>query len=180
LIGGFLPNVFLERLSTVSDTISNGVPADTSIAGRFLRWQWALDAMRNYPLMGIGYGHWQIHNSFLEIGSKIGIIPAFIFIAFLIQLFIRIGKTWLSGQTQEVRRYGLIFTGLAISWMAQFLTGTVFYNPLYSVAHWLMMALGWYLLALFTVEPEAIDTANYRNITRKSNMELICDPQLRH
>jgi len=142
----YLPDVFWNRLLTIPTAVLTKTAADTSIASRFARWQWAWEAAREYPLEGIGYGHWQIHNSFLEVASKIGLIPALIFTVFFMQVLMRNLRTWRKGPTPEVRHYGLLFTAFGLTWIPQVATSTVFYNSLYSIMHWTVMALGWYLV----------------------------------
>lgn len=141
----FLPAVFWNRFATTFALIRHGATLDTSEVARIERWQWALESISNQPLIGVGYGKWLTHNVFLEIGSKIGLIPALAFAIFVIQLVGRIWQAISAGPTTEIYRYSWLFMALAITWIIQMMVEVVFFIPPFAAAHWFVMALGWYL-----------------------------------
>jgi len=149
-----LPETFQRRSATVTDFIRYGATTDTSILQHLERWQWGLKSMLSNPLTGVGYGQWLTHNVFLEIGSKIGLIPAVLFAIFIIQLITRIVKTAHAGSKPEACRYGWLFTALAAVWIVQFSVETAFSTPPFAAAYWVAMALGWYLPTIYSTEAE--------------------------
>ena len=149
-VGAFLPSTFWKRLGTAIAVVRHGVVIDTSEASRLARWDWAYESILRAPLVGEGYSHWQVHNSFLEIGSSIGLLPAIAFLVFIVQLVRRISRAALSGLSADERRYGWLFGALALTWITQMLVETVLRTPPFAAAHWIMMALGWYLPDVFS------------------------------
>lgn len=145
-----LPAVFWRRVATVTDVLRYGTIDSGDFAGRLERWRWAWLAMCQSPAVGVGYGQWLAHNIFLEIGSKIGVIPALAFGVFVAQLVCRIGRVTVKGSTESERQLGMLFLALAILWVAQMSVETVLHTPPFAAPHWVFMAIGWYL-------PEVLD-----------------------
>jgi O-antigen ligase len=148
-----LPPIFFARATTIVDAVSGNV-FDTSLISRLDRWKWGINAILSNPIWGVGYGHWLVHNIFLEIGSTIGIIPAIAFLIFVIQLVMRIARVALNRKAPEARRYGWLFLAFAITWIIQLNVEAVFQTTALAVAFWPSMALGWYLSDMFPKSPD--------------------------
>lgn len=149
IAASFLPAVFWNRFNTVTVYVEYGRVSDSSTAERLARWSWGWDAMIHNPVGGVGYGHWLVHNAFLEIGSTIGVIAAIAFLLFIIQLIWRIASVALRGSTPEAQRYGWLFLAIAVTWVMQINVETIFQTPAIAVAFWPYMALAWYLPDLY-------------------------------
>lgn len=156
-----LPGVFWERFKSVSDLLLNKVVWDGSIAGRLERFVWGWDAMVRSPLFGVGYGHWQTHDVFLEIGSTLGIIPVVLFGAFVIHLIWRVAQVALHGPTVEVRRYGWLFMALVLNSIEQLAVETFLFTPPFAAPQWVLLALAWYLPDILGMQPA--QTVNRRS-----------------
>jgi O-antigen ligase len=148
-----LPPVFFARTETVVAAL-NGNYMDSSLVSRVNRWNWSIGIIRSNPLWGIGYGHWLSHNIFLEIGSTIGLIPAVLFLIFILQLVFHIIRVALNGPTPDARRYGWLFLAFALNWIVELNVETVFQTPPLAVAFWPIFALSWYLPDLFPKFPK--------------------------
>lgn len=140
-----LPDIFWSRFGTLTKYALTGSLSDTSMISHLVRWQWAIDAIIENPILGVGYGQWKTHNVFLEIGSKIGLIPAFVFIGFVIQLLSRIRIIAIKSQNSDVQRIGFLFIALAVNWIIQMMVEIVVFTPVFAAPYWFVIALGWYL-----------------------------------
>jgi O-antigen ligase len=136
---------FWSRMSTVSEIFDAKSAGDTSIEQRGLRWQWGYDATIESPLFGVGYGHWLMHNAFLEISSTLGLLPAITFLIFIVQLIVRIMKAATDRTSQIRRNDAWTMLGLSVMWIGQLSVETVFQTPPFAMAHWAVMAVAWYL-----------------------------------
>lgn len=152
----FLPVVFWIRFDTITNYIQNGVVGDSSTASRLARWSWGWENMIHNPILGVGYGHWLVHNAFLEIGSTIGVIPAIAFLIFIILLIVRVVSVALHGPTSKARSYGWLFFAISITWIIQFNVEAIYQTVPLAIAFWPYMAVAWYLPDLFKANPDII------------------------
>ncbi len=141
----FVPEDFWVRLATVTTAVLSADITDTSTLSRLTRWQFGLNSIAANPLTGIGFDGYLIHNAVLEIGARIGLIPAVCFVVFLVQLLIRVWKTGLGNAAPRAKRYSLLFLALLIPLFMQLMVETVLQVPPFAAGYWLMIALAWYL-----------------------------------
>ncbi len=138
-------SAFWSRLMTIGDLPQNAISGNIESAPRLIRWSQALENIRKHPIIGVGYGHQLVHNAFLGIASKLGLLPALFFIIYVVQLFRRIWRVAHPGLTGAARDYGVLFLSLAVAWFIQLQLETVLQVPPYAVAIWPFMAVAWYL-----------------------------------
>ncbi|MHB8626236.1 MAG: O-antigen ligase family protein [Aggregatilineales bacterium] len=149
-----LPAEFWNRVSTLTSIVLNGQVIDTSSQSRLDRWQAGIDIILHNPLTGGGYEGGLVHDSVLEIGSRIGLIPAVVFLLFLFQLVIRIlGCRALPSAT--ARRYGLLFMALVVPWIIQMAVEADLQVQPFAIAQWTFLALAWFLPDIFRNQLDA-------------------------
>jgi O-antigen ligase len=141
----FVPEEFWIRIATITTAVLGGQITDTSTLSRLDRWQYAIDAIATNPLTGVGFDGRLIHNAPLEIGARIGLIPAICFMVFLVLVIVRIWKAGQNSESRTARRYSLVFLALSIPWIMQLMVETVLQVPPFAAAQWLMLAVAWYL-----------------------------------
>lgn len=141
----FLPDEFWTRIMTVTSAFFTGTVTDTSNLQRLARWQWGWEMMSSNLLLGKGYGDWLLHNAFLEIGVKLGVIPAVAFLVFMVMLLFRIAKARLMHAGPLGNRYSILFFALSIPWIVQLAVETALQVPPFAAAQWFMLAVAWFL-----------------------------------
>jgi O-antigen ligase len=166
ITAGLLPSVFWQRFNTVTDYVAYGIVTDTSMESRLARWSWGWQSMIQNPVGGVGYGHWLTHNIFLEIGSTVGVLPAILFLGFIVQLLVRVAKLALQAKNPVAKHFAWLFLALAVTWVIQLNVETIFQTPALAVAFWPYMALGWYLPNIFN---ETLEVDSKQMVRRLSN-----------
>ena len=146
-----LPNEFWNRVATITSVAINGQIVDTSTQSRLDRWQAGIDIILQNPLTGGGYEGGLVHDSVLEIGSRLGVIPAIVFLILLVQLVIRIIRCH-ALPAPDAKRYGLLFLALAVPWMIQMAIETDLQTPPFAAAQWTFLALAWFLPDIFRAQ----------------------------
>lgn len=146
-----LPPEFWNRVSTLTSIALNGQVVDTSSQSRLDRWQAGFDIILHSPLTGGGYEGGLVHDSVLEIGSRIGLIPAAVFVLFLFQLVLRILRCR-ALPSPGAQRYGLVFMALAVPWLIQMAVETDLQVQPFAAAQWTFLALAWFLPDIFRAQ----------------------------
>lgn len=151
IVIAILPSDFWNRMATLTSVVVKGQVVDTSTQSRLDRWQIGIDEILQNPLTGGGYTGGLVHDAVLEIGSHIGLIPAIVFVLFLIQLIMRIIRC-LVLPMPDAKRYGLLFMALAVPWLIQMAIETDLQTPPFAAAQWVFLALAWFLPDIFRAQ----------------------------
>jgi putative inorganic carbon (hco3(-)) transporter len=95
----FIPPELRERLDNMGD--------DGTSINRRVYWAFGMQVMRDYPVLGIGFGNWQAyanmrvglpHNIFIEAGAELGLLGLGAFL-------VLIGSTlWVNHRTRQVAK----------------------------------------------------------------------------
>ncbi len=108
LIGFMLYSVLPDKQKERFESMGK----DDTSTQRLEYWKFGLDIMQEYPGLGIGYGNWldycwyiypnglgrenkceQSHNSFIEVGSELGLVGLLVFFIMLMYVFIMNART---------------------------------------------------------------------------------------
>jgi len=141
-----LPEAFWSRFQSVLSIFPGrfATVADTSLQQHIDRALWALEALREHPLFGLGYGGWLVHNEFLAFGAYLG-LPALLAFAWLFVTVIR-RLIRLRRQTHSVegtRHHTDVFLALAAVWFIDLCSQPVLGTPTKAIAFWFVLSLAW-------------------------------------
>ena len=147
VIASLLPTNFWLRFFSALP-FSSGFGVDTSNLNRLNRYKFALVKVKNNPLLGAGFGDDLVVNEFLSFAAHVGLPAAVAFIAFLVQLLIRLWRTYTLPFLSASKRYSRLFLALFITWLFDLNLHPVLGVPPLAAPYWFMLALAWQLTNL--------------------------------
>lgn len=137
-----LPDNFWLRFYSALP-FSQSFRSDTSILSRIDRYELAISEFQRNPLFGVGLGGDLAHNEFLAFAAHAGLFAALAFVVFLVQLLVRLWRTYAHAASPQVKRFSRLFLALFVTFLVD-----LNFHPALGVApvaapYWFMLALAW-------------------------------------
>lgn len=153
----FSPDIYMERIRSITDSNDYNL---TSEAGRIAIWSHGIRLMLEHPVLGVGAGAFSTamghayhnsagfawtaaHNSFIQIGTEIGVLGLVLFVFLIFSCFIglhRLSTDLRKKDDTDPDQYAWMVKGLEGSLIAYIVTGA-FLSMAYAPALYLILGM---------------------------------------
>ena len=167
-----LPTSVVDRITMTTNTEEGGV--EHSAAVRLELWEYALEAFKKNPVIGVGYGGFQFcipegeysrwkdtHNYYLKMLSEQGIVGLGLFLVVLVVAFRSGWRLWKAGKEGFERGLGLGFMGCVLACASTNLFGD----------RWSYFEMGGYFWVLWGLVDRGILMAQQKIASSAPSME---------